>query len=101
MNFNETIKTLALISLYSTPDYELLCESYNTLYLCTHQGNEALMVVEVFAIQAVIAMVPHKLPNHPELCFFLVENLVLMLLNSQAILMKMRMEMMMRYKFTF
>ncbi|KAG2065942.1 hypothetical protein BDR04DRAFT_1160881 [Suillus decipiens] len=74
MNLNETIKTLTLISLYSRPDYELLRESYNTLYSCTHQGNEALMVVEVFAIQAVIAMVPHKLPNHPELCFFLVEK---------------------------
>ncbi|KAG1804054.1 uncharacterized protein BJ212DRAFT_1284806 [Suillus subaureus] len=74
MTFNETIKTLTLISLYSMPDYELLQESYNTLYSCTHQGNEALMVVKVFAIQAVITMVPHKLPNNPELCFFLVEK---------------------------
>jgi hypothetical protein len=39
-----------------------------------HQGNKALMVVEVFAIQAVIAMIPHKLPNHPEVCFFLVKK---------------------------
>ncbi|KAG2362743.1 hypothetical protein BDR07DRAFT_1191202, partial [Suillus spraguei] len=51
-------KTLALVSLYSMPDYDLLRESYNTLYSCTHQGNEALVVVEVFTIQAVIAMVP-------------------------------------------
>ncbi|KAG1900656.1 uncharacterized protein F5891DRAFT_951969, partial [Suillus fuscotomentosus] len=74
MNFDGIVKTLALISLYSTPDYELLLESYNTLYSCTHQGNESLMVVEVFTIQAVIAMFPHKLPDNPELCFFLVEK---------------------------
>ncbi|KAG1732805.1 hypothetical protein EDB19DRAFT_1591707, partial [Suillus lakei] len=74
INFNKTVKTLALISLYSMPDYELLRGSYHTLYSCTHQGNEALVIVEVFAIQAVIAMVPHKLPDNPELCFFLVEK---------------------------
>ncbi|KAG2071518.1 hypothetical protein BDR04DRAFT_985667, partial [Suillus decipiens] len=58
MNLNGAVKTLALVSLYLAPDYELLQESYNTLYSCTHQGNEVLVVVEVFAIQAAIAMSP-------------------------------------------
>ncbi|KAG1743285.1 uncharacterized protein EDB91DRAFT_1051530, partial [Suillus paluster] len=74
INFNDSIKTLALISLCSVPDYELLHESYNTLYSCTYEGNEVLVLIGVSTIQAVVAIVPHKLPNHPELCFFLVKK---------------------------
>lgn len=74
IHINDTIKTLALVSLYSPPNYQLLEESYHTLYSCTYQGNEALKLVDVSTIQSVIAMVPHKLPGSLELCFFLVEK---------------------------
>ncbi|KAG1834730.1 hypothetical protein EV424DRAFT_1309649 [Suillus variegatus] len=67
-------RTLALVSLYSPLNYQLLEESYHTLYSCTYQGNEALKLVDVSSIQSVIAMVPHKLPGDLELCFFLVEK---------------------------
>ncbi|KAG1758651.1 hypothetical protein EDD22DRAFT_763683, partial [Suillus occidentalis] len=59
INFDESVKTLALVSLYSAPDYHILRESYNTLYSCTYQGDTALVFVEVSTIQAVVAMVPH------------------------------------------
>ncbi|KAG1746111.1 hypothetical protein EDB19DRAFT_1631834, partial [Suillus lakei] len=63
INFNESVKTLALVSLYSAPDYHILWESYNTLYSYTYQGDTVLVFVKVFTIPAVVAMVSHKLPN--------------------------------------
>jgi hypothetical protein len=50
--------TIALISLYSTPDAALLQASHHTLWSCAYQGDAALRAVDVKAIVGVAAMVP-------------------------------------------
>lgn len=68
---------LALVSLYSRPDETLLSLSVNTLWSCEYQGDDALMFIDVKIIQAVVAMIPHRveLPGFPPSeRFFLVEK---------------------------
>ncbi|KAG6852239.1 hypothetical protein C0991_001710 [Blastosporella zonata] len=54
------IRTLAAISLYTRPDEELLHISAGTLWSCRHQGDNAVIVVDVKCIAAVVAVVPHS-----------------------------------------
>ncbi|KAF8197204.1 hypothetical protein K438DRAFT_1585224, partial [Mycena galopus ATCC 62051] len=60
--FQATIKseeqTLALISVYSKPDAELLEQSFQTIAECEYFGDESLGVIKVQQIQAGIGMVP-------------------------------------------
>jgi hypothetical protein len=68
---------LALVSLYSRPDETLLSLSVNTLWSCEYQGDDALRFIDVKIIQAVVAMIPHRveLPGFPPSeRFFLVEK---------------------------
>jgi hypothetical protein len=51
---------LALVSLYSEPDSELLRISHGTLWSCEHQGDLALKFIDVRAIKSVVAMIPHS-----------------------------------------
>ncbi|KAF8064108.1 hypothetical protein FPV67DRAFT_1782455 [Lyophyllum atratum] len=55
-----TTRTLAVISLYSPPDAELLSISSGTLWSCRHQGDAAVIVIDVKCIEAVVAVVPHS-----------------------------------------
>jgi hypothetical protein len=64
MEINSKIRTLALISLYSLPDRQLLEDSYATLFVCRYRGDDALVVVDAKEILAVISMAP--LPLKPE-----------------------------------
>jgi hypothetical protein len=64
--------TLACVSCYSQPHADLLQVSRNTLWSCTHQ--EAVKVVDVKSITAVVAMVPHEPFAVGEQHFFLVEK---------------------------
>ncbi|RDB26701.1 hypothetical protein Hypma_005263 [Hypsizygus marmoreus] len=57
---SEVTRTLAMISLYSRPDLDLLRKSSNTLWSCRHQGVAGLVVVEARSIEAVVAMAPHS-----------------------------------------
>ena len=52
---------LAMASLYSRPDAELLAISSNTLWSCKHLGDTAVVVVDVRCIEAVVAIVPHSM----------------------------------------
>ncbi|KAF7314579.1 hypothetical protein MKEN_00931300 [Mycena kentingensis (nom. inval.)] len=52
-------KTLALVSVYSAPDTELLAESNKTLWVCKYRGEESLKIIDVRAIASVVAMVPY------------------------------------------
>lgn len=54
--------TVAMVSVYSRPDLELLQKSAQTVWSCTYHGNEALQLVSVKTIHSVVAMVPHR-PN--------------------------------------
>lgn len=49
---------LAMVSMYSSPDDDLLEASYETLYACKHHGVTALCVIDVKSISAVVAMPP-------------------------------------------
>ncbi|KAG1761067.1 hypothetical protein EDD22DRAFT_736934, partial [Suillus occidentalis] len=44
---HQTLEPLALVSVYSPPDWPLLQESNNTFYTCKHQGEVGLRVVHV------------------------------------------------------
>ncbi len=68
---------LALMSLFSKPDESLLSLSVNTLWSCEYQGDGTLRFIDVKSIQAVVAMIPHRLEIQglpPCECFFLVEK---------------------------
>jgi hypothetical protein len=51
---------LALVSLYSKPDIELLRVSHDTLWSCEYHGDLALKFIDVRSIQSVVAMIPHS-----------------------------------------
>jgi len=68
---------LALVSLFSKPDESLLSISVNTLWSCEYQGDNALQFIDVKTIQAIVAMIPHRVEilGFPlSECFFLVEK---------------------------
>ena len=44
--------------MFSAPDQELLELSHHAAYICHHGGIDALTVVDVKAIKAVVSMVP-------------------------------------------
>ena len=69
---NSKMQTLALVSVYSPVDRDLLKESYNTLWTCTYQGDQALKVIDVTMITAVIALLP--LPGGQDGTLFLCEK---------------------------
>jgi hypothetical protein len=51
-------RPLALVSLYSPPNLELLEMSERTLWACEYQGERAFRVVDTTCILAVVGMVP-------------------------------------------
>ncbi|KAF9020619.1 hypothetical protein BDZ89DRAFT_1072147 [Hymenopellis radicata] len=57
---NDGYRPLAMVSLYSRPDIDLLRKSSNTLWSCTHQGDQGVCVVDVKSIEAVVGMIPHS-----------------------------------------
>lgn len=67
---------LAVISMYSEPNPDLLAESHGTFASCQYFGDNALVVVDVLCFESVVAMVPHDPPHSidSELHFFLVER---------------------------
>jgi len=72
-------RPVALISLYSPPDPDLLKISSDTLLVCKYQGDDSLILVEAQAIKSVIAMVPFMekpedgSPRYHDGRFFVVE----------------------------
>lgn len=46
--------------MYSRPDSNLLAISSGTLWSCRHQGDAAVVVVDVKSIESVVAVVPHS-----------------------------------------
>ena len=50
---------LALVSVYSNPDSDLLHVSHGTLWSCEYRGDLALKFVDVMNIKSVVAMIPH------------------------------------------
>ncbi|KAG6835383.1 hypothetical protein H0H93_001990 [Arthromyces matolae] len=54
------VRTLAVVSLYTRPDPHLLEISAGTLWSCRHQGDNAIVVVNVKMIESVVAVIPHS-----------------------------------------
>lgn len=52
---------LAMLSVYSPPDQELLNISHGALKACTYFGQENLIVVEAKSIISVVGMIPFPL----------------------------------------
>ena len=51
--------TLALVSLYLSPDINMHKRSHGTLLLCKYLGDTKLQVFDIQCIIAVVGMVPH------------------------------------------
>ncbi|KAG2157558.1 hypothetical protein DEU56DRAFT_722755 [Suillus clintonianus] len=70
-----TWANVAMISVYSRPDQQLLDLSHGTVWSCTH--DKELQLIDVRMITAVIAMIPHR-PTLPsgvtEDRYFMVEK---------------------------
>ncbi|KAG2106524.1 hypothetical protein BD769DRAFT_1336785, partial [Suillus cothurnatus] len=52
--------TVAMVSVYSRPDPELLQKSMQTVWSCKYHDSEALQLVSAKSIQSVVAMIPHR-----------------------------------------
>ena len=74
---------LALVSVFSDPNYRVLQESFGTSYICQYQGDTALKMIDVKSIQALVAMIPDYRVGEdgtivtPVDTFFLMEKLTL------------------------
>ncbi|KAG1890997.1 hypothetical protein F4604DRAFT_1876202 [Suillus subluteus] len=66
-------KTFALVSEFSEPHPDLLECSLQTVFACSHHGDASLRLVEVTAIQSVVAMVPHQFLGINGILFYLIE----------------------------
>ncbi|KAG0699456.1 hypothetical protein DFH29DRAFT_1001970 [Suillus ampliporus] len=51
---------IAVISVFSAPDADLVQLSNKTVLLCKYLGDEGLCVVDVTSIKSVVAMIPHR-----------------------------------------
>jgi hypothetical protein len=60
LRFGDVVHSLALVSMFSPPDEELLEESHRAAYICHYAtgGEAALKVVDVKSITSVVSMVP-------------------------------------------
>jgi len=58
LRFSDTVYSLALVSVFSPPDQEVLKLSSHAVYICCHGGTDAFTIVDVKAITAVVSMVP-------------------------------------------
>ncbi len=58
LRFGDTVHTLALVSVFSPPDQEILESSNHAAYICHHGGTDSLTIVDVKSITSVVSMVP-------------------------------------------
>jgi hypothetical protein len=58
LKFGEDIHTLAVASVFSQPDHELLKRSHQTTYVCCYQGDDALITINIKDICSLVSMVP-------------------------------------------
>lgn len=51
--------SVALVSVYSDPDPDLLLASFQTVLLCEYLGEDALQVIDIKSIKASVGMIPY------------------------------------------
>jgi hypothetical protein len=61
---------IAVVSVFSPPDADLIGLSNQTFLSCKYLGDEGLQVIDITSIKSVIAMIPH----HPTLPSGIVED---------------------------
>ncbi|KAA1473018.1 hypothetical protein DENSPDRAFT_899721 [Dentipellis sp. KUC8613] len=66
VTINGVTQNLALVSLYSEPDQNLLQASFKTVWACHYQGQNALKVIKINAIKAVVGMVPFPVGSYTQ-----------------------------------
>jgi len=59
LQFAEEIHNLAVVSIFSSPDQELLEHSFQAIYACHYQEDNALVAIDVKNINSVVSMVPY------------------------------------------
>ncbi|KAF8330274.1 hypothetical protein F5887DRAFT_869282, partial [Amanita rubescens] len=59
LQFGEIRHTVAVISVFSSPDTQLLQESHHVVHACHYQGDSKLVVCNVKCIKSLVAMVPY------------------------------------------
>jgi hypothetical protein len=58
LRFDDTVHSLALVSMFSPPDQEVLELSQHAAYICCYEDLAGFRVMDVKAITAVVSMVP-------------------------------------------
>lgn len=59
MTFGDEVHSLAVVSVFSPPDRDLLHQSFQTVYVCHYQGADALSVIDIKQIESVVSMIPY------------------------------------------
>jgi hypothetical protein len=59
LKFGELIHTLAVASVFSPPDQELLDLSHQAVYASHYRGDDALIAIDVKCLESVVSMVPY------------------------------------------
>lgn len=57
-NDEQDLEAYAVISQYSSPDADILEDSYHTLWVCSYFGDQNLKVIPTSTILSVISMQP-------------------------------------------
>ena len=60
----DTILSLAVLSVYSEPNPRLLAASHGALIRCNYLGDTSLQVIDINRIQSVVSMIHYKLNGH-------------------------------------
>jgi hypothetical protein len=63
LDISNTTHTLALVSVFSEPNLSHFRLSNKTVWSCKYFGDVALKVIDAKLISAVVAMIPHELPD--------------------------------------
>jgi hypothetical protein len=66
LRFGEEVYSLAVVSLFSAPDKEVLRDSCGTVKACKYQGQACVQTFDARCIKSVIAMVPAYKVTLPE-----------------------------------
>jgi hypothetical protein len=66
--------TFIMILMYSNPNQDFLQCSFQTVFTCHHHSDNSLQLIEVYAIQFVVAMVPHQFPGINGTLYYLIEH---------------------------
>ncbi|KAF9463097.1 hypothetical protein BDZ94DRAFT_637947, partial [Collybia nuda] len=56
---SNVVHSLAVISVFSPPNHDLLHQSFQTVYACHYQGVDALLVIDIKQIESVVSMIPY------------------------------------------